>query len=279
MIGRNLSVAIGVFGLGRGLGLYAFRSVVRRIRSLRWRSWSLARGDGRPPLHVRIATSDWGVLSQVYAHREYDIGEGAHGDALLRRHAAILAAGRVPIIVDCGANIGLSSLWYAETFPGSRVFAIEPEPANFAMLSKNAASNAAIVPIHAAVSDHVTRITLHNVGDAPWAWQTREDAGDGSVPTVTIPDVLAREPNGELLVVKVDIEGGELDLMRSNTDWVDAAPLVVFEDHDWMLPWKGTAHAFLSVLTRRPRAYLRRGENTFAFSHDLLAPTSSTPEG
>jgi hypothetical protein len=69
------------------------------------------------------------------------------------------------------------------------------------------------------------------------------------------------------LIVKVDIEGYETSLFRSNTAWAAQTPLVVFEMHDWLFHWRGTGDAIFRRLTQRPRDYLVRGENIFSFAH------------
>jgi len=191
---------------------------------------------------------------------------------LLARARAIRDAGRTPVIVDCGANIGISAIWFADRFPDATILAVEPEPANHALLQRNTAAHPNIVAIRAAVSDHRGRVSLTNDGGEAWGWATRE-AEDGDVETVTVGDLLARVPDGAPLIVKIDIEGGEVDLFRSATEWTRETPLIVFEDHDWMLPGRGTFAAVMKRLVDEPRDYFRRGENTFAFSHALLEPT------
>jgi hypothetical protein len=119
---------------------------------------------------------------------------------------------------------------------------------------------------------------LKNIGDAPWTWET-EESESGNVETVTIPGLLSRTPNSRPLIVKIDIEGSEVELFRSNIDWVEQTPLVVFEEHDWLFNWRGTSHAIFSALTKHPRDYLRRGENTFSFSHSLLFKDPGQPRG
>jgi hypothetical protein len=71
------------------------------------------------------------------------------------------------------------------------------------------------------------------------------------------------------LVVKIDIEGSETGLFRSNLDWAAETPLIVFEPHDWLFNWRGTFHAIMSVLVRQPRDYLQNGENTFSILHAI----------
>ncbi len=40
-------------------------------------------------------------------------------------------------IVDAGANIGVTSIYFANRYPGAKIFAVEAEASNFAMLVKN----------------------------------------------------------------------------------------------------------------------------------------------
>ncbi|MBM3414550.1 MAG: FkbM family methyltransferase [Bacteroidetes bacterium] len=41
------------------------------------------------------------------------------------------------LILDCGANIGLSLIWFKQSYPAARIIAFEPDPANFLLLQKN----------------------------------------------------------------------------------------------------------------------------------------------
>jgi FkbM family methyltransferase len=268
---RDLMRLVQSFGIRRGALAYSTfaaerlfpRTDARRLRAIELPGVS-------KPLWIRAGTSDWQVMTQIYVDREYDTSLWpVQDEALAVRYEAILRDGGVPVIVDCGANVGLSAAWYAEKFPRARIYAVEPEADNFAILSRNAALFGAIVPIRAAVSDHKTRMSLHNETDAPWAWATKEDAASGEVDTVTIPEILAREPGGALLIVKIDIEGSEAELFRSNLGWVEEASLVVLELHDWLFTWRGAGHAVFSSLTSHRRDYLQRGEKMFSFSFAL----------
>jgi FkbM family methyltransferase len=227
------------------------------------------------PIWLRNGTSDFEVMEEIFVHREYDFtGWPSHHAMVERAYADAISAGKVPVILDCGANIGLASIWFALRYPRARIYAIEPEPDNFAMLRRNVGGYANVVPVHAAISDQVTRVSLRNPQDQPWACQTEEDE-TGGIETVTIPDLFARFPDSEPLIVKVDIEGHETTLFRSNTDWADDTPLVVFEMHDWLFAWRGTGDAILRCLTQRSRDYLIRGEHLFAFAH----PTRRSARG
>jgi hypothetical protein len=42
-----------------------------------------------------------------------------------------------PVIFDCGANLGMATLFFKWLYPKSRVEAFEPDPGTFAVLQKN----------------------------------------------------------------------------------------------------------------------------------------------
>ncbi len=55
------------------------------------------------------------------------------------------------VIVDVGAYIGLTSIFYAKKFPKARIFAIEPERSNFELMLKNLRPYPNVTPIHSAL--------------------------------------------------------------------------------------------------------------------------------
>lgn len=207
-------------------------------------------------------------MEQVFVHRQYESSRWPeHQAAVARAYALLLAEGKTPTIIDCGANVGYASIWFAVKYPGAIVYAIEPEPQNFSVLESNVAPYENIVPIKAGVSDRETRLTLQSQDGASWSWQTLEDDEHGDVEAVTIDRVLARRPGCAPFIVKVDIEGHEAQLFRSNVEWTAKTPLIVFEMHDWLFPWRGTGHAIFRALTQRPREFLMQGETIFSFAH------------
>lgn len=42
-----------------------------------------------------------------------------------------------PLILDCGANVGLSAIYFKKLYPASRIMAFEPDPSIFKMLQHN----------------------------------------------------------------------------------------------------------------------------------------------
>jgi FkbM family methyltransferase len=61
-------------------------------------------------------------------------------------------ATKEPLIIDCGANIGMSVLYFKKLFPNSKIIAFEPNPHAFKLLENNMKVN------------KINKVELHNVG-------------------------------------------------------------------------------------------------------------------
>lgn len=70
---------------------------------------------------IRNNPSDHSVFTQIFILEEYNIK----------------IDNEIKTIVDCGANIGLSSLFFLSKYPNATLIAIEPEKNNFNLLRRN----------------------------------------------------------------------------------------------------------------------------------------------
>jgi FkbM family methyltransferase len=259
--------AVESFGSWRGTVAYFLFAWPRVIKSADRKVMAMGIPGMPHPIRLRPATTDWVVMEQIFIDQAFSLSQWPeHERAIRARYESAIERGRTPVIVDCGAHIGLATLWFAGKFPDARVFAIEPAPENYEILRWNVQPYPNITPVHAAVWDHETQVRLLNADAEPWAWETKETDSEG-VQTVTIPGLLSREPDNVLLVIKIDIEGSEVEMFRSNLEWIEQTPLIVIELHDWQGGWRGTGHAVFSRLSTHPRDYMQRGDNMFSFSH------------
>src|SRR4051812_8815023 len=86
--------------------------------------------NGMAPIYIRRGQSDLEVVHEVFFARHYDIQQPAVRDRVRRRYAEIVGGGKLPIIIDAGANIGASTIWFARQYPQARIAAVEPDPGN-----------------------------------------------------------------------------------------------------------------------------------------------------
>lgn len=122
-------------------------------------------------------------------------------------------------VVDIGANIGYYTLLFAKLVgPSGKVYAFEPDPNNFALLSKNVEMNgfANVVLVNKAVSDSNGTADLyiseHNKGGHSMFNFNREKTSI-KIETVTLDDYF-REYEGNIDFVKMDAEGAEYKALR-----------------------------------------------------------------
>lgn len=228
---------------------FAYAGVTSKLRAQ-----ARVRLPGGGQATVRGRDSDFGTLRQVFRDQEYAILSDTHRRRVRERYQAILAEGRTPVIIDAGANIGSAALWFKQQYPRASVVAIEPDPSNSAILRQNAVDG--IIALQAAIGSEPGHVSVVP-NDRSWAIRT-ERADDGC-PVVTVQQAAERVPNGSLFIVKVDIEGFESDLFRSNLAWLDEPAAVYLEPHDWMTP--GTSKSFQAAFGERDFDLIMRGEN------------------
>jgi hypothetical protein len=117
--------------------------------------------------------------------------------------------------------------------------------------------------LEGAVWDQAARLAITNPDAGAGAFRVAETGGE--LRAYTISEILACEPTGALLIAKIDIEGGEDELFRSNLDWARQAALIVVETHDWLLPGAGSSQNLRRCIANLPIDLLFRGENLFCF--------------
>ena len=188
-------------------------------------------------------------------------------DELYARLQAIVSGGHKPLIIDAGANIGASVVWFASNYPHSHIVALEPDVENFKVLRDNA-KGLDVDLRNVAVGSVDGSVTLTDPGEGEWGYRTAIDS-NGSCQLVSM-NALVQEKMSEgysPFIVKIDIEGGEDNLFEQQTDWVQQFPILIIELHDWLLPGKNTSKAFLQCISRHDRDFIYIGENIFSLKN------------
>ncbi len=210
--------------------------------------------------------SDSRVADQVFTNHDYEIlsGSSSFDDQL----QSIIRSGKTPLIIDCGAHIGLSAMYFAERFPAAKVVAIEPSAANIKIAQGHCAKLPNVELIHAAIGSKPGFVHIINPEAEAWALQTERSATATDTRVVTIAEIVAAHPDTALTIVKVDIEGFEADLFESNLQWIDSCPLIIIELHDWLMPNQASSKNFLKAISGRNRDFVYRGENVFSLRNN-----------
>jgi FkbM family methyltransferase len=162
------------------------------------------------------------VIRQVFAYGEYD---------------CISQERDVSLILDCGANIGAASFYLLHRYPQAHVIAVEPDAGNFEICRRNLSPFAdRITLVNAAVwpTSVPMRIQHGPYGGGEWALQVRP-VGPGEsqdVVATTIPELLGPDPERCADILKIDVEGAELELFRTEYDgWLRRTRNLAIELH------------------------------------------------
>lgn len=203
----------GTFGVWLGSSLR--RSLVRPL-SLGMHS--------RGRVWVRSMSSDLAVFKQIFVDDEY---------------APLRGVPAVQTILDLGANIGCSSVYFLEAFPSARVVAVEPDPANFRMLKRNLeVYRDRAVAIEAGVWNRCCELGIIESSyrdGADWSRQVQEveGAGQGCVVGLDVPELMRRGGFERISILKIDIEGAEVKLFdASSVKWLEKVDNIAIELHD-----------------------------------------------
>ena len=227
----------------------------------------------RPFFFRTDSKGDRGVIVQIFQNGDYDLSRFAQNKVLGPFYQALLASNKTALIVDAGANIGASVVYFASVFPGSKILAIEPENNNCALLKKNCEGlNFSL--LEGGIGCAAGTLYLNDPGHGDWGF-TLDIQGEYQVPVFGAESIVADQIAQGLVpfIFKIDIEGGEAELFRDNTSWVCRFPVLIVELHDWLFPGTARSKNFLRAISALNFDFVYRGENVFCFNNDLLTPT------
>lgn len=150
------------------------------------------------------------------------------------------------VILDCGANIGVSVLYFSLNYPQHRIIAFEPQNDLFVILQENVKSFG------------LKNVELHN--KAIWSksekLQFYTDGGlggrvnnpySGQIPSVIDAVPLYQYLNEQIDMLKIDIEGAEDTVLKSCSGSLKKANHIFFEYHN-SIDKPQTLHELLSLI-------------------------------
>lgn len=136
-----------------------------------------------------------------------------------------------PYIIDGGANIGVSVLYFKGVYPGARVVAFEPFEEAFAALKKNVESrgHGDVELVQAALGAAETNVGFMAEGSYAGRVARGADPSTASVRTVRLRPYLERRVD----LLKLNIEGGETEVLADCADLLGNVERIALEYHSF----------------------------------------------
>ena len=141
-----------------------------------------------------------------------------------------------PRVLDCGANIGLASLYFKRLYPLAIITAYEPDPFLASYLRRNLEANGAsdVGIVEAAVWTSNGLVDFHCEGtDSGGISSTVPQDLEGTVrqlPAVRLRDALEHQ---HIDFLKLDIEGAEAAVLKDCMDVLQNVSAMVLEVHEF----------------------------------------------
>jgi FkbM family methyltransferase len=202
------------------------------------------------PIYFRSRSGDIGTFREIFLREEYAI--------------------RFPfsptpqIIIDAGANIGFTTLYFAKQYPTTKIFSLEPDKENFEYLKKNTSGYKNLIPIQSALWNKVGTIEIKDNGYGVRGYMTEEgsstESSASSIPSTTL-EALIKENNVTTIdILKMDIEGSEKEVFSVGTEkWLPITKCLIIELHDRMK--SGCSQAVFKALAHYNFECSIKGEN------------------
>jgi len=183
-----------------------------------------------------------------------------------------------PRILDCGANVGLASLFFRRLFPDARITAFEADPSVFGMLDANLKANGAdrVTARHAALWTSTGSLTFRCEGSDSGMIASLPGAVDGTsttVPSLRLRDLLAEGP---VDLLKLDIEGAEDAVLADCESELHRVKALVMDLHEFD-PAARQAPRVLERLTRAGFTYAIDGFVPLVWREPLAGATTPFP--
>ncbi|MBI2564770.1 FkbM family methyltransferase [Candidatus Woesearchaeota archaeon] len=167
-----------------------------------------------------------------------------------------------PNIIDCGANIGMSILFFKWIYPEAKIIAFEPNPKSFELLKKNIEQNKLkeITLVNAAVCDVEKNMKFSVNGSQLSFLKTVKDKNE----EVFVRAVkLSKYIDKTVDLLKIDIEGAEGKVISEIKSKLKLVNQMVFEYHE-----RGNINSLSEILSN-----LKEFKLVFAYSSMHKVPT------
>lgn len=143
-------------------------------------------------------------------------------------------------IVDGGANVGYTSIYFSKLHSNASIIAMEPNTKTFDRLTRNIKNNQLenVTCLQKGLWNKDTYLKAdHSFRDKQdWSFRLEETQNEAEklFEVISIKNILTSRNWETIDLLKIDIEGGEKELFKSseNLDWLNQVKVIAIEIHD-----------------------------------------------
>lgn len=208
--------------------------------------------------------SDYSVFQQIFNFEEYKTVL-----SLLKLNEI----GESSVLIDCGANVGYTTVYFSQKFNFDKIVCIEPSLSNIEVLKKNICKleNAAKIAImHRALSGNSNEsfdLRSDFRDGLDWSFSTALNE-NGTIKGITINEIVIQNNLDRITLLKIDIEGAERFIFKDNVDlsFLSITKIIAIEIHDEFQIREG----IYSILKEYDFILFETGELTIGINNKML---------
>jgi len=204
--------------------MYEFNILGTSVKKIKLRGY-------KNSIYYRNTKSDLFVFNQIFINKDYDF------DFLVTPKT----------IIDCGANIGLSTIYFKNRYPLSHIISIEPELNNYELLERNSKLYEGIECLNSGIWGKDVNLEIINPTDESASFQLKETLSHSELKALSINSIINRFNLDRINILKIDIEGSEKNLFCNDTFWLDHVDYIVIELHDRIQP--SSSYTFFNAIS------------------------------
>ncbi len=160
---------------------------------------------------------------------------------------------RTKILVDLGANIGLTSLWFAKRYGFTKIIAVEPSPANARLARENLDNNGVSAQVIEAAVGPLDGTAFFE--DSASSNLGRVTTTGRPVTLLSMATILSKLGDTAIVdLVKLDIEGGEEPLLSGDLAWLERVQSIIAEFHPDIIDYPKVVQSICNMGFRYFRA-------------------------
>jgi FkbM family methyltransferase len=213
---------------------YLMRGISQRIVRPPMGKVSAASNNGEFQARFKYATllfrsSELTPYLEIFNEQEYDFAFDLRPDE---------------VVIDAGANIGLFAIYCTRRFGPLRMYAFEPAPDPYGRLLRNLIANSAdnVIAENAALFSVGGTVCLRPNARTTESTLSNEDTADTlRVTAVSLDDFAYSRAITNVGLMKIDVEGAELEVLRGAANLLGATRQIVVECHSATLCMDVTA--------------------------------------
>lgn len=215
---------------------------------------------------LRRDTSDAAVFYQVFGMGEYQ-----NLVDLIKSYPNV----QIKTIVDAGANVGFTSLFFLSNFPDAFIVAIEPDDENYKLLTENLKLNGSVhhILLKNALWKNSDTLSIQNSfrDHREWSRQVAEtrQASMNELKGIPLRDLSEVAGIQQIDILKIDIEGAEKEIFANRQDsmeFLKNVKFLVIELHD-EFEFKKDFESILKLINFH---FTYVGESLIGFNSTLL---------